>query len=90
MQYPILEFHDLVGFLGAIAILFAYFLLQANKMSANGLAYSVLNFVGALLILFSLFYAWNLTAVLIEIVWVGISLFGIIRCCKTTTYGQKK
>jgi hypothetical protein len=85
MQCPVVEFHDIIGFSGAVAILIAYFLLQAKKMSADGLAYSVLNLAGALLILFSLTYAWNLTAVFIEIVWSGISLFGIMKWYRTTS-----
>lgn len=85
MKCPTIEFHDIVGFCGAVAILLAYFFLQAKKMSPDGLLYSVLNLVGALLILFSLAYAWNLTAVLIEVVWLGISLFGIARWYKVTS-----
>lgn len=84
----IMEFHDFVGFSGATAILVAYFLLQAKKMSADGLIYSLLNLVGAILILFSLAYAWNLTAVFIEIIWVSISLFGVFKWYKVT-YGEK-
>lgn len=83
-----MEFHDFVGFSGATSILLAYFLLQAKKMSPDGLIYSLLNLAGALLILFSLTYAWNLTAVFIEIIWVGISLFGILKWYKTN-YAEK-
>ena len=79
----IMEFHDFVGFSGAAAILLAYFLLQAKKMSPDGLVYSLLNLIGALLILFSLAYAWNLTVVFIEIIWVSISLFGVLKWYKT-------
>ncbi len=79
----IMELHDFVGFTGATAILLAYFLLQAKKMSADTLTYSLLNLIGALLILFSLSYACNLTAVFIEIIWVSISLFGVFKWYKT-------
>jgi len=78
-----MAFHDFVGFSGATVILLAYFLLQAKKMSPDGLIYSLLNLVGAFLILFSLAYAWNSTAVLMETIWVGISLFGIFKWYKT-------
>lgn len=84
----IMELHDFVGFSGAAAILLAYFLLQAKKMSPDGLIYSLLNLIGALLILFSLTYAWNLTAVFIEIIWVSISLFGVFKWYKTH-YAEK-
>ena len=84
MQCPTVEFHDIIGFFGAIAILLAYFFLQAKKLSSDGLLYSLLNLAGALLILFSLVNAWNLTAVFIEIIWCGISFFGMIKWYKTT------
>ena len=84
----IMEFHDFVGFSGAIAILIAYFLLQAKKMSPDSLIYSLLNLVGAILILFSLANAWNLTAVFIEIIWLGISLFGVLKWYKDS-YSKK-
>jgi hypothetical protein len=80
----IMEFHDFVGFSGAIAILIAYFLLQA----AESLIYSLLNLIGAILILFSLANAWNLTAVFIEIIWLGISLFGVLKWYKES-YSKK-
>ena len=75
----VIEFHDIIGISGAIAILLAYFLLQAKQMSSDGLTYSILNLIGALLILFSLANAWNLTAVFIEVIWLGISLFGLYK-----------
>jgi hypothetical protein len=80
----LIEFHDIIGILGAIAILLAYFFLQAKKMSPDGLLYSLLNLIGAILILFSLANAWNLTAVFVEIIWLGISLFGILKWYKAT------
>ena len=83
-----MEFHDFVGFSGAISILLAYFLLQAKKMSADGLIYSLLNLIGALLILFSLAFAWNSTAVFIEVIWVSISLFGVLKWYKMN-YAEK-
>lgn len=88
MQCMMIEFHDIVGITGAIAILLAYFLLQTKKMSPDSLTYSILNLIGALFILFSLVNAWNLTAVFIEIIWVGISLFGIMKWYKTK-YSEK-
>ena len=74
-----LAVHDIIGFAGGTLILLTYFLLQTKKMSSDSLLYSTLNLAGALLILFSLVNAWNLTAVIIEVVWVGLSLLGIFK-----------
>jgi hypothetical protein len=70
---------DAVGLLGAALLMVAYLLLQVNKLQSNGLAYSLLNAIGALLIVFSLLVNFNLAAFLIEVFWVLISLIGIIR-----------
>ena len=70
---------DAIGLLGVGLILSAYFLLQASRMKVTDLRYSILNGVGALLILYSLLYNWNTASVVIEIFWFSISLYGIIR-----------
>jgi hypothetical protein len=76
MTYGLL---DVVGLLGAVLLMVAYLLLQVNKLQSNGLTYSLLNAIGALLIVFSLLVNFNLAAFLIEVFWVLISLIGIIR-----------
>ena len=76
MSYGLL---DAVGLVGATLLMVTYLLLQVNKLQSNGLAYSLLNAVGALLIVFSLLVNFNLAAFLIEVFWVLISLIGIIR-----------
>lgn len=70
---------DGIGLLGVGAILVAYFLLQASRMKVTDLRYSVLNGVGALLILYSLLFNWNTASVVIEIFWFSISLYGVIQ-----------
>ena len=71
--------HDLVGNLGVLAVLLTYLLLQAGKMAPDTIRYSASNAVGALLILYSLTQDFNLSAVVIEVVWLLISLYGIAR-----------
>ena len=76
MSYGVL---DLVGNIG-VGILVATFLaLQLNKIPSDGLAYSVLNAIGASLIVVSLLFDFNLSALLMEVFWVLISFVGIYR-----------
>lgn len=74
-----MQWHNLLGTTGAALILVSYLLLQLQRMSANGLSYSVLNGLGALLILMSLWVDFNLAAFIVEAFWLGISIFGILR-----------
>lgn len=70
---------DLVGNIGVVVLMITYLMLQLNKLSSNGLAYSVLNAVGASLIVVSLLFDFNLSALLMEVFWVLISFVGIYR-----------
>ncbi|MEE4217289.1 MAG: hypothetical protein V2I48_06755 [Xanthomonadales bacterium] len=71
--------YDFVGNLGVVLILATYLLVQLRKMSATGIRYIVANGLGAGLILYSLFFDFNLSAFIIEVVWLLISLVGLGR-----------
>ena len=75
-------FFDSVGLVGVGLILLAYFLLQMGKCASHHLAYPVMNLVGAVLLLISLWWSWNLPSVIIEICWIVISIIGIIKICR--------
>jgi len=72
-------FPDFIGVIGVILILLTYLLLQTQKLASTDLLYSVGNLIGAGCILFSLLFRWNLSAALIEIFWMLISLAGIYK-----------
>ena len=73
------EFHDLVGNTGVVLILLTFFLVQVRKMDATGFRYLVANGLGALFILYSLIFSFNLSAFIIETAWLLISLVGLVR-----------
>jgi hypothetical protein len=71
---------NIIGIFGVIIILLAYFLLQTSRLAPHKLLYSAMNLVGAVMILFSLYFDWNLSAVLVEGAWAIISLYGLYSC----------
>lgn len=71
--------YDAVGNLGVILILGVYLLLQTNKVSVEQASYSVLNGLGAALVLVSLYYKFNLSAFIIEVFWLLISIYGFAK-----------
>lgn len=75
-----LGWHDVIGTTGAAIILFTYFLLQLQRISSHALSYSLLNGLGAFLILVSLSVEFNLSAFVVEAFWLLISIVGIVRC----------
>lgn len=70
---------DILGTVGVAVIIVAYFLLQTGRLRSEQLAYSVMNGVGAVLILISLYYAFNFPSFVVEFFWLLISLYGIGR-----------
>ena len=62
-----------------IIILVVYFMLQIERIDPLGLAYSVINLSGSILIAISLIYAFNFASFVIEICWTLISLIGVWR-----------
>lgn len=75
---------DLIGILGVIVIIFAYVLLQLEKIDAKDLIFSILNTLGAFLIIISLLYDWNLASFIMELTWMIVSLYGIWKYYKHT------
>lgn len=74
-----LSWFDLAGFAGVVLIVIAYLLLQLNKLPSSAPAYSLLNALGAFLVMVSLVFDFNLSAFLMEAFWFLISLYGLLR-----------
>ncbi len=70
---------DLIGGIGVAMIIVTYFLLQTNRIESAGRLYSILNAVGAGLILISLWFDFNLAAFVVEFFWLAISIYGIVK-----------
>ncbi|HEU4932629.1 MAG TPA: hypothetical protein VFT48_11145 [Pyrinomonadaceae bacterium] len=70
---------DLLGNIGVVILIITYLMLQLNKLPSDGLAYSLLNAIGASLIVVSLLFDFNLSALLMEVFWVLISFVGMYR-----------
>lgn len=69
----------IVGLVGMLVTLFAYFLLQAQKLHGNGLVYQLMNAIGAFGVALSLLFGkFNLPAFLLEVAWLAISIYGIV------------
>jgi len=71
--------YDLVGVLGTLMILAAFFLLQAGRMAGDGAAYQLLNLFGAAAVLVTLLGTFNVSVFVLESAWVLVSVYGLIR-----------
>jgi hypothetical protein len=71
--------HNVVGNIGVLVIVGTYFLVQIRKMSATQPPYILANALGAALIMYSLWFDFNLSAFLIEAIWLLVSIVGLVR-----------
>ena len=85
-----IAFHDFIGTTGVFFILFCYFMLQIGKMHSQQLSYILLNMLGASLILVSLYFEFNFSAMLIEGFWVLISLIGLFRYYRNKPHNKEQ
>lgn len=77
-----LAWYDWVGIVGMLMTVAAFFLLQAGRLSGTGFIYQLLNLFGAGGVLVSLLGTFNVSVFLLELIWVLISGYGIVRSLK--------
>ena len=73
------SFGDIIGIGGVFIIVIAYILMQIDRMDPKGFAFSFLNTIGAVLILISLYFDWNLASFVMEVIWFTLSLYGTFK-----------
>jgi hypothetical protein len=84
-----LHWHDWAGYVGVLLILLAFLLLQAHKLHGNGLTYQLMNIFGALGVMLSLvFGSFNLSAFVLEVAWVAIGIYGVLRSMQLRREGR--
>ena len=80
-----LTWFDLTGFIGVLLIIVAYL----DKLPSSSPRYPLLNAGGALLIIVSLIFAFNLSAFVVEVFWFLISLLGLSRSLTSRKDSQR-
>lgn len=71
-----------IGFLGVIIVLLAYALLTVGKLKGDDWRYPVLNIVGTLGIVASLFAQFNLPSMVTQLMWIAVSIIGLMRIAR--------
>ncbi|MEM1192740.1 MAG: hypothetical protein AAGH42_05030 [Pseudomonadota bacterium] len=80
---------DAIGFVGVGFVVGTYFLSQIGRMTNTGIAYPLINGIGALLILYSLWRTPNAASIVIEVFWLGISIVGFALALRRRTKTNK-
>lgn len=68
---------NIIGMIGTLFVVGAYFLMQLNKLDPKGFGFNLVNLLGAIFLLLSLLVHFNLASFVIELFWIAASLIGI-------------
>ncbi len=77
-----INMYEVVGIVGVFMILVAYFLLQTNAKKTDDFSYLWLNLLGGVFIAVSLVYDWNLPAFIMEVCWISITVYSMVKKLK--------
>ena len=70
---------DLLGWIGAALLLGAYALVSTKKVEGDSITYQVLNLLGSAFLIVNSAYYGAYPSVGVNVVWIGIALFAILR-----------
>ena len=77
-----MNWFDLSGFIGLGLFLLAYAMVNLGRWNERELRFHFPNFLGAILMIISLFGSWNLPIFVLEIFWASIAAYGMWRALK--------
>jgi hypothetical protein len=69
---------ELVGWAGALAVLFAYGLVSSERLSARSPGYQLLNIAGAVGLVIN--SGWNgaIPSAVVNVIWIGIGMHALL------------
>ncbi len=68
---------DIVGWIGAIALLVAYALVSARRVEGDSTSYQSLNLVGSILLIVNTVYYRAYPSAFLNLVWGAIAVYAI-------------
>lgn len=70
---------DLLGWVGAVALLLAYGLVSARRLAGDSGVYQALNVLGSGLLIINSYYHRAMPSVAVNVFWIGIGVFSLAR-----------
>ncbi|WP_396145307.1 hypothetical protein [Flavobacterium sp.] len=80
-----MTYNDIIGSIGVLIILIAYFLNNFSIIKQNGNLYFFLNIIGASIACYTSYLINYIPFVILEGSWAIISVIGLIKSCKSNT-----
>ncbi|MDZ4846327.1 MAG: hypothetical protein SH857_12340 [Chitinophagales bacterium] len=69
---------DIIGWAGAIAVLYAYFIVSLNKVRGDSLHFQVFNIIGAIGLCIHTYFNHAYPSTVVNIIWIGIAIYSLV------------
>ncbi|MFN3404080.1 MAG: CBU_0592 family membrane protein [Cytophagaceae bacterium] len=70
---------NILGWIGAIEVLAAYFLVSFKKIDSTSFIYQFLNATGAVFLILLTVYQEAYPSAFVNVIWVGIAVYSIMK-----------
>lgn len=70
---------DLLGWVGAAAVLLAYWLISTHRAKADAAGFQSLNLIGGVLLALNTGYYKAYPSTLVNVIWVAIAVYALVR-----------
>ena len=74
--------YDAIGLTAPAMFLYAYLMVSIGKWTSKMARFHLLNLLGAITMLVSLSYNFNLPTTILEVIWGAISIYGMVKAAK--------
>ncbi|MCH7803947.1 MAG: hypothetical protein IH937_07665 [Acidobacteria bacterium] len=68
---------DILGWIGAIALLVAYALISAKRVEGDSTGYQLLNLVGSFLLILNTLYYGAYPSSFLNLFWIAVALYAL-------------
>ena len=69
---------ELVGWAGALAVLFAYGLVSTERLSSRSWRYQLLNVAGAVGLVINSTWNGAIPSAVVNLIWIGIGVYALV------------
>lgn len=82
-----MEINQLIGWIGSLMLIFAYFLLSQGKVKGGNVGYQLLNLLGALFIGVNVYAQEAWPVLFLESVWAAIAVAALAKSASARNRG---
>ncbi len=81
---------EIIGWIGAVLIILAYFLLTHHDLTSRSKIYQGMNLIGSVLLAINLFFNQAYPSLAINVVWFFIAIYGFYNIFKNKIKKRKR